>query len=211
MWDTKPPLPPAKSSRNIITEDKSGCIYVCHEVPNGQLHVTWYYTPIASEFHSGQTVKVQVGGDTLYLDSEAVAGNAGMLIQGSLKIGENQYLNSLIQTGKNTYSASRGIKSGLVPYMTGAVGSSYVGATYFIEAFAYTTSGGFFFGADRGGKITNGDLDIYIGEGEGAIRDALKVYSSQRMKTSGVFGDAGTSNFPAYICEKIPNPTYTPN
>jgi len=37
-----------------------------------------------------------------------------------------------------------------------------------------------------------------MGEGNAGINEALEKYKSVDMKKSGVFGDAGTSNFPAY-------------
>ncbi len=68
----------------------------------------------------------------------------------------------------------------------------------YLPAFQETLSGGLFFGADRGGQIVDGDLDIYIGEGRAAIKEALRVYQKQEMNSSGVFGDSGESNFPAF-------------
>lgn len=59
-------------------------------------------------------------------------------------------------------------------------------------------TGLYFYGADRGGQIVNDDPDIYMGEGNDTIEDAMGVYAELRMNYSGVFGDSGESNFTAY-------------
>jgi hypothetical protein len=184
-----------------MTINGRGCLLY----PAGTFHVTWYYTPIASEFGGG-TIEVNIEGlGRVSLPRSAVLGD-GMETQGSLKIGPNQYINSLV-IGKR-YTASLGFgRPGLRPFFQGAVGPSYFETSVYLPAFWNTPSDGLFFGADTGGKIVDGDLDIYIGEGNAAVNEALRRYSYLGMKKSGVFGDSGESNFPAYraVCSGSPS------
>ncbi len=197
LWDTSPKIAPSKNT--VIIRDV-GCFYVCHLVQNRTLHVTWYYTPVESEFNSGETVTVNVGKETLILDRQAVLGGDGMRVQGSLQVG-NRYINSLKENVDHTYSASWGFGNlNLVPFTTGAVGPTSRGIYYYLPHFETNDYNGIFHGVDRGGDIKNGDLDIYIGVGYSARKKAAKTW--QDFIQSGVFGDDGASNFSYYECEK---------
>ncbi len=191
-----------------------GCYYVCHEVENSKLHVTWYYRPVESEFHSGRTVAVKGGKEILSLDEEAVIGASGMRVQGSLKVGD-RWINSLIVNADNTYSASWGFGNPqLIELKTGAVGPHSSGIYYYLPAFKKTINEGIIHGVDRGGAIVDGDLDIYVGVGKYEIGIAMKQFDksnlSQPMMESGVFGEAGNSNFSYSVCEKTNIPTTWP-
>ena len=66
-----------------------------------------------------------------------------------------------------------------VPFKTAAVGSSFLGGTYYIPALAGMNDypgGGFISGNDRGGAIQNGDIDIYVGIGLSSAYSAFLRY-----------------------------------
>jgi RHS repeat-associated protein len=171
---------------------------LCRLVPRGEFHVTWYFIPDIRDY-SGESTPVFVEGlGVIQIPNSLMFEEGGWGTQGTIKVGEGQYISYFsLRYEDGNYTATLKGKPSLKPYHDGAVGTSYVGETIYIPAFVGVRSTGLFFGADRGGAIIDGDLDIFMGEGFEGIREGKKIFSGQNMKTTGVFGNP--SNFVAYL------------
>ena len=182
---------------------------LCRLVPRGEFHVTWYFIPDIRDY-SGESTPVYVEGlGVIQIPNSLMFDPGGWGTQGTIKIGEGQYLGYFdLQYKNGQYTAKLKGVPDLRPYHDAAVGKSKkangpddTGKIFFIPEFAETPSGGIFFGADHGGAIEVGDLDIFMGEIDN--NKPYELFSSVDMKKSGVFGGAGTSNFITYeiVCD----------